>query len=120
MALVPRLKLEQIMYRSYKKFQDDAFLNDLRELDLQPRENNPDNFYCRLTNSFWSLVDIHAPLKTIILRGNIMNKDLIKTIYLRSNLKEKYNEFCTKECELKYKKELIKCVSLREKAIFGI
>ena len=48
-----------------------------------------------------------------------MNKDLKKAIYLRSNLKKKYNEFCTKECELKYKKELIKCV-LREKAIFGI
>ena len=119
-AHAPRLKPKQIKYRSYKNFQADAFLNDVRDLDLQPRENDPDHFYCCLTNRFRALVDKHAPLKTRILRGNtapFMNKDLQKAIYIRSNLKKKFNELGTRESELKYQKQRNKCVSLRKKAI---
>lgn len=119
-AHVPRLKPKQIKYRSYKNFQTDAFLNDVRDINLQPCENDPDNFFYCLTNSFRSLADKHAPLKTEILRGNtapFMNKDLQKAIYIRSNLKEKFNKFRTRENELKYKKQRNKCVSLQKKAI---
>ena len=119
-AHVPRLKPKQIKYRSYKNFQADAFLNDVRDLDIQPHENDPDHFYCSLTSRFRALVDKHAPLKTKILRGNtapFMNKDLQKAIYIRSNLKKKFNTLGTRESELKYKKQRNKCVSLRKKAI---
>ena len=121
-AHVPRLKPKQIKYRSYKNFQADAFLNDVRDLGSQPSDNDPDHFYCCLTNRFRSLVDKHAPLKTKILRGNtapFMNKDLQKAIYIRSNLKKKFNKLGTRESELKYKKQRNKCVSLRKKAIKG-
>ena len=119
-AHVPRLKPKQIKYRSYKNFQADAFLNDVRDLDIQPHENDFDHFYCCLTSRFRALADKHAPLKTKILRGNtapVLNKDLQKAIYIRSNLKKKFNTLGTTENELKYKKQRNKYVSLRKKAI---
>ena len=46
-----------------------------------------------------------------------MNRELNKAIYVRSNLKKKFNKNPSKENELKFKKQRNRCVSLRKKAI---
>ncbi len=117
---IPRLKPKKVKYRSYKNFNADNFLADIRSLDFGSRFDNANQLYNNLTKGFRKLVDKHAPLKTRVKRGNsapFMNRELIKAIYVRSNLKTKFNKIPSKENDLKFKKQRNKCVSLRKKAI---
>ena len=62
----------------------------------------------------------HAPLKQKTLRGNqapFMNKNLRKSIYTRSRLKNNFNKNSTNENKVRYKKQRNFCVNLRKKAI---
>ena len=107
-------------YRSYKNFNADSFLADVRSLDFGSRFDDANQLYDNLTQRFRKVIDKHAPLKTRIIRGNsapFMNRELNKAIYVRSNLKKKFNKNPSKENELKFKKQRNRCVSLRKKAI---
>ena len=115
-----RLKPKRIEYRSYKKFSEVEFLEDLKNADFNFLENDPDFNYESLVNKFSELVNKHAPLKFKNLRGNqapFMNKEFQKAIYERSRLKNIFNKNGSNENWLKYKKQRNKCVSLRKKAI---
>ena len=61
---IPRLKPKQIKYRSYKNFETDNFLNDVKHAQFECDETNPDKSYDYLTNTFRNIVDKHAPIKT--------------------------------------------------------
>ena len=81
---------------------------------------NPDENYLVLTNVFSNIVNIHAPLKKKILRGNdapFMTKELRKAIYTSSRLRNRYFKNPTKENETSHKKQRNKSVSLRRKSI---
>ena len=117
---IPRLKPKKVKYRSYKNFNEDSFLADVRSLDFGSRFDDANQLYDNLTQRFRKVIDKHAPLKTRIKRGNsapFMNRELSKAIYVRSNLKKKFNKNPSKENELKFKKQRNRCVSLRRKAI---
>ena len=71
--------------------------------------------YLVLTNVFSNIVNIYAPLKKQILRGNdapFMNKELRKAIYTRNRLRYRYFKISTRENETSYiKSEINVCQS---------
>ena len=108
------------MYRNYKKFEESAFLSDVKNANFNCDTEDPNLNYENLVNVFRSIVNKHAPLKQKTVRGNeapFMNKKLRKAIYTRSRLKNRYNKNPTNENKILYKKQRNKCVNLRKKAI---
>ena len=100
------LKPLNVLYRSYKNFNEEEFLSDVKEVDFSFKTSNPDENYSLLTNLFSNFVNIHVPLKKKILRGNdapFMNKELRKAIYTRSRLRNRDSKNSTKENETSYK-----------------
>ena len=98
-----RLKPQNEHQRSYKNFNEEQFLSDVKEADFSFITGNPDENYLVLTNVFSNIFNIHAPLKKKILRGNdapFMNKELRKAMYTRSWLSKNP----TKENETSNKK----------------
>ena len=88
---IPRLKPKVIKYRSYKKFEPEKFLQDVKDIDFKEDLNDADSFYKNISSAFREIVDRHAPLKTKVQRGNtapFMNQQLQKAIYTRSRLKK--------------------------------
>ena len=111
---IPRLKPKIVKYRSYKKFDPENFLQDVKNTDFKADSNDADLSYRNLSSTF------HAPLKTKFQRGNtapFMNQQLQKTIYTRSRLKKRLIKNPTQENRRKFKKQRNKCVSLRKKAM---
>ena len=106
--------------RSYKRFDESMFLEDVKNVNFVCDTEDPDLNYENLINGFCSIIDKHAPLKQKTLRGNeapFMNKNLRKAIYTRSRLKNRYNKNPTDDNKTQYKKQRNKCVNLRKKAI---
>ena len=92
-SYISRLKPKNVHYRCYKNFNEEKFHSDLTEADFSFKTSNLDENYSVLTNVFSNIVNIPAPLKKIILRGNdapFMNKELRKAIYTRSRLRNRY------------------------------
>ena len=88
---IPRLKPKVIKYRSYKKFEPEKFLQDVKDIDFKEDLNGADSFYKNISSAFREIVDRHAPLKTKVQKGNtapFMNQQLQKAIYTRSRLKK--------------------------------
>ena len=67
---ISRLKPKNVHYRSCKNLNEWKFLSDVKEADFSIKTSNPDENYSVLTNVFSNIVNIHAPLKKKILRGN--------------------------------------------------
>ncbi len=117
---IPRLKPKILKYRSYKNFDSDKFLQDVRNTDFKPVTNDANLSYENLSSAFQKLVEKHAPLKTRIQRGNtapFMNQELKKAIYTKSRLKRRLNKNPTPENRRNFKKQRNKCVSLRKRAM---
>ena len=73
-----------------------------------------------MSNRFLEVVNVHAPLKTKIVRGNdapFVDKQLRKAIYTRTRLKNKKQKNPSKENKMAYKKQRHFCVSLRRKCM---
>ena len=86
---IPRLKPKVIKYRSYKKFEPEKFLQDVKDIDFKEDLNDADSYYKNISSAFREVVDRHAPLKTKVQRRNtapFMNQQLQKAIYTRSRL----------------------------------
>ena len=82
-SCISRLKPKNVHYHSYKNFNEEKFLTDVKEADFSFTTSNPDEKYSVLTNVFSNIVNIHAPLKKKILKGNdalFMKKELRKAI----------------------------------------
>ena len=119
-AVVARLKPKIIKYRSYKRFDPEKFLRDVKQAPFEYHTNNPDTSYEHMTSTFRNLVQKHAPLKSTVQRGNsapFMTPELNRAIYTRSRLKKKVNKNPTNENKAKFKKQRNKCVAIRRKAI---
>ena len=69
-SYISRLKPKNVHCRSYKNFNEEKVLIDVKEADFYFKKSNPDENYSVLTNVFSKIVNIHAPLKKKILRGN--------------------------------------------------
>lgn len=90
-----KLPAKNIVYRSYKRFNEESFLADLKSLNFGKLNENPSEAYDLLSKMFLQLIDIHAPLKTKKIRGNqapFMTKEYSKAIMNKSKMRNKYNK----------------------------
>ena len=98
---IPCLKPKVIEYRNYQNFDPLKFLADVRRTNFDALED-PNDCYDDLTNSFRTVVEKPAPLKTKLARGNsapFMTRELKKAIYTRTRLKNRLNKYPTHENE---------------------
>ena len=104
---ISRLREKNIHYRSYKNFNEEKFLSDVKEVDFSFKTSNSDENYSVQRNVLSNIVNIHAPLQKKILRGNnasFMNKEQRKEICTRSSFRNRYFKNSTKENEKSYNK----------------
>ena len=114
------LRPKVLSYRSYKNFIESKFLNDLNKTIISFGNENPNQNYNVLSNRFLEVVNVHAPLKTKIVRVNdapFVDKQLRKAIYTRTRLKNKIHRNPLKENKMAYKKQRNFCVSFRRKCM---
>ena len=95
--------------RQFKNFNDDEFLNDLREInwsDIHSLANLNDMWSAWFTK-FSTLLDIHAPIKKKRLRCNKspwINSSLISKLRERDSLKKRFDKNPNDVIWSKYKK----------------
>ena len=107
-----------LSYRNYKNFDGSKFLNALNKTSITFDNENPNQNYNVLSNRFSEVINVHAPLKTKVVRGNdapSVDKQLRKAIYTRTRFKNKIHENPSKEDKMAYKKRINFCVSLKRK-----
>ena len=99
-----RIPPKTIKYRNYKNFNETVFLHDL---DQELLKGNNET-YSTFTKVFRLLLDKHAPLKVKKVRGNqgpFMTKQLSKAIMNKSNTRNKYQEWPSRENFWPWKKQ---------------
>ena len=102
-----------ISYRNYKQFFNTKFITDLLSNFSDYDLNNID--YDMFETVFLHVLNRHAPIKFKYLRANdspFMNKELRKSIMLRSKLKNKFNLEKTEVARKKYTKQRNICTNL--------
>ena len=118
---IPRLKNKTILYRSFRNFDKELFLEKLRDSLSKISSIYGTNFmYDTFVNMITVLLDKFAPIKKKVIRGNqsrFMNKELSKAIMKRSTLKSTYHKSPNKLNRSNYKRQRNLCVSLKKKAI---
>ena len=57
------LKPKTIFYRNYKTFDEEKFVKDVKAVGFSFSNNDPNENYSVLSDTFLKLVDRHAPLK---------------------------------------------------------
>ena len=120
-AHVPRIKSKNIHYRSFKTFNGEKFLKELKEnVDIDFYISDTNSTYNNLIDILVALLDKFAPMKKKRIRGNqsrFMNKHLSKAIMKRSALKNKYLRDKNVANRDNYKKQRNLCVSMKRNAI---
>ena len=93
-------------------------VKDVKAVDFSFSNNDPNENYSVLSDTFSKLVVRHAPLKKKVQRGNhapFVSKEMRKAIYTRNRLRNKFCKNPSEENERKYKRQRNLCVSLRRK-----
>ena len=95
-----RLRPIYIQYRSYRNFDRNDFLSDLKNVSFEEAlsSTNSEQAYEKFKELYSEVVDNHAPLKQRVIRGNqapFMSKDLSKQIMIRSRLRNKFSRHKT-------------------------
>ena len=88
-------KTQSFKLQKLQGFIESKFLNDLNKIIISFDNENPNQNYNILNNRFLEVVNVHAPLKTKIVRGNdtpFVDKQLRKAIYTRTRLKNKIHK----------------------------
>ena len=106
------MKPKAIYYRNYKKFNEQKFLEDVKNTNFCFNSDDPDDKHELITNLFSKIINKHAPLKKKFLRDNqaaSINKELRKATHDRSRLRNTFCKTPTEENEKLYKKQRDKC-----------
>ena len=114
------MKPKAIYYRNLKKFNEQKFLEYVKNTSLCFNSDDPNNNYELITDLSSKIINEHAPLKTKFLRGNqatFINKELRTAIYDRNRLRNRFCKTPTEENEKLFKKQRNKCVSIRKESI---
>ena len=104
---------KQIVYRSFRKFSEEAFSNDLRANFRATQVGNFTFFNETLSNTF----NKHAPVKMRFIQGNNkphVSKALRKAIMKRSQLKNIFNKTKDPNDYVKYKRQRNYVVNLKQ------
>ena len=67
---VTRLNPVEVKYRSFRKFNENAFLSDLQSTVDNLQYDNDKESFTSFFEGFENVIDKHAPIKTVKLRGN--------------------------------------------------
>ena len=113
-SYICRLKPKTIFYRNYKNFDKEKFVKDVKAADFSFSNNDPNENYSVLSDTFSKVVDRYTPLKEKIQRGNhtpFISKEMKKAIYNRSRLRNKFCKYPSEENERKYKTAEFMCIS---------
>ena len=91
---VPKNRHNTVLRKSFKNFNRDSFLKDLKAANLENFENtnNPNAMWNSWKGKFQEIVNKHAPLKrsrTRYKKSPWMNDEIIKLIRKRDALKRK-------------------------------
>ena len=82
-----------ITYRSYKHFDNEAFLTDIQNHLSEEYDQNPDLTFSTFKRSIYNILELHAPLKKGYVRanqGSFINEKISKEIMERSCLRNKF------------------------------
>ena len=104
-----KAKPKEILYRSYKKFENDIFQRELNQ-KIGDYTN-----YIKLECGFLEVFNKHAPLKKRVVRANevpYMTRYLRKAIANRSRLENQYYKYKTIESRRAYRKQNNYCSRL--------
>ena len=117
-----RLRPIYIQYRSYRNFDRNEFLSDLKNVSFEEAlsSTNNEQAYEKFKELYSEVVDNHASLKQRVIRGNqapFMSKDLSKQIMIRSRSRNKFNRHKTTQNWNAYNAQRNKCISIRRKNI---
>ena len=110
-----KLPPKTVNYRSYKHFDENAFLHELDQALITGDIYLSNDPYQHLTEVLSTILDNHAPMKTKKVRGNqapFMNRQLSKIIMDKSRLRNKYLKWPSRENFLTYKKVKNRCNNL--------
>ena len=119
-SYISRFKPKTVFYRNYKNFDEEKFVKDIKAADFSFSNNDPNENYSVLSDTFSKLVDRYAPCKIKTQRGNhapFINKVMRKAFYTRSRLRNNFCKNPSEENEGKYKTQRNLYVSCRRKAI---
>ena len=86
------MKPKAIYYRNYKKFNEQEFLEDVKNTSVCFNSDDPHGNNELTTDFFSKIVNKHAPLKKKLLRGKqapFINKQFRKTVYDRDRLRNR-------------------------------
>ena len=111
------LKVETVLFRNYKKFDNSAFREALNRELLKYDLNNIEYDTCQ--EIIASLLSVYAPLKKKYLRANhasFVTKELRKAIMLRTRLRNIYLKQRTETTKVAYNRQRNKCVSILKKS----
>ncbi len=117
---VARLKPKKITYRSMKNYDKNLFKIYFKRELSNTSFVSANQGYDNVVGILKSLLDIHAPTKTKMARGNqgnFVNKNLNKAFMRRSLLKNKYLKNKSPRNRELYKKQRNHCTYLKREAI---
>jgi hypothetical protein len=97
----PVIKKRHITYRSYKKFDENAYSQDLANIPYQVSEvfDDVDDAYWFCQTLISQVIDEHAPLKKRIIKSNqvpYMNDQLRKAINVKNMIKRRFYKYRSK------------------------
>ena len=118
-TIFKKIPPRKIIFRDYKKFDKQNFLQDLDQQMIKGKFYKEKNMYESFADTFKASVNNHVPLKEKIVRGNsapFMIREFRKTIMNRSRLKKKYQDWPSRENFKNWKKQKNKCNRLCRKA----
>ena len=117
---VTRLNPIEVKYRSFRTFDENEFLTELQSaVDNLQYDNNKDSF-TSFYECFENVIDKHAPIKTVKLRGNnapFITPQFRKEIRHRSKLRNKARKVKSPENILAYNKQRNKCIKIKRENI---
>jgi len=113
---------QEICYRSYKRFDEEAYINDIANLPLHVAEifdDIDDKLWCQQT-LVRGVLEKHAPLKTRVIKNKqvpYMNGQLRKAINVKSMLKRRYSKYKSRQAWKQYKEQRNKVNKLKRSSI---
>ena len=118
----PKFVPRKIFYRSFKKFDNDKYINDLKLIPFNVCSvfDDPDDQMWCYNKLITQVIDNHAPLKQKTVKRHqvpYMNCELRKAINVKAMLRRKFNKFKTNHAWEKYRKERNLVNSLKRKSI---
>ena len=119
---IPKPKPRNIVYRSMKRFNEDAYLEDLNKVpwDTAFVHEHTDDVWDHWYNSYGDVIDEHAPLKSRRIRGNQLpwiTPSLKREISRRNRLFKIHRKNPSQVSWEVYKKQRNKVTSLKRKSM---